>query len=138
MVLGARTVSDDPQWRFVNVVRLVQALKRAFDVALRWSVFEPNSDETRAAVAATLGAILMLFWQRGAFAGATPAESFFVRCDTDTTDADARDRGELVALVGIAPAAPAEFIVLRVGRQNNVPVVELAADAFASEALEAA
>jgi phage tail sheath protein FI len=124
-LLGARTVSDDPDWRYVNVVRMVLALKRAFEVALRWAVFEPNDAPTRAAVAATLIAILTLFWQRGAFAGATMAESFYVRCDDATTDADARDNGRLIALVGIAPAAPAEFIVLRVGRQDNLPIVTL-------------
>lgn len=127
---GARTVSDDPDWRYVHVVRLVQALRRAFDLALRWAVFEPNSDDTRATVAATLGAILALFHQRGAFAGIAAEDAYWVRCDEDTSDADARDRGELIALVGIAPVAPAEFIVLRVGRQSNLPQVALAGDAL--------
>ena len=125
VLLGARTVSDDPDWRYVNTVRMVLALKRAFDIALRWAVFEPNDAATRAAVASTLITILTLFWQRGAFSGATVEESFFVRCDEDSTDADARDNGRLIALVGIAPAAPAEFIVLRVGRQDNLPVFSL-------------
>lgn len=125
MLLGARTVSDDPDWRYVNVVRMVLALKRAFEIALRWAVFEPNDRSTRAAVAATLIAILTLFWQRGAFAGETIAQSFYVRCDEDSSDADARDQGQLIALVGIAPAAPAEFIVLRVGRQDNLPLISL-------------
>uniref|UniRef100_UPI003F498151 phage tail sheath family protein n=1 Tax=Cupriavidus necator TaxID=106590 RepID=UPI003F498151 len=125
MLLGARTVSDEPEWRHVNTVRMLIALRRAFDIALRWAVFEPNDAPTRAAVASTLIAILTLFWQRGAFAGGTVEESFFVRCDEDTTGADAREHGQLIALVGIAPAAPAEFIVLRVGRQDNLPVFSL-------------
>ncbi|MCY1277163.1 Phage tail sheath protein subtilisin-like domain protein [compost metagenome] len=125
MLLGARTVSDEPEWRYVSTVRMLIALRRACDIALRWAVFEPNDAPTRAAVATTLVAILTLFWQRGAFAGATAAESFFVRCDEDTTGADAREHGQLIALVGIAPVAPAEFIVLRVGRQDNLPVFSL-------------
>lgn len=131
-LLGARTVSDDPEWRYVHVVRIVQALKRGFDLALRWTVFEPNDDTTRTTVAATLETILLLFWERGAFAGETPASSYFVRCDPDLNDAAGRERGELVALVGIAPVAPAEFIVLRVGRQGNLPRI-----ALASQVLEA-
>jgi uncharacterized protein len=119
-------VSEDPQWRYVHVVRIVQALKRGFDLALRWVVFEPNDATTRATVAATLEAVLQLFWERGAFAGETPATSYFVRCDEELNDAAGRDRGELVALVGIAPVAPAEFIVLRVGRQGNLPRIVLA------------
>jgi hypothetical protein len=129
-LMGARTVSDDPDWRYVHVVRIVQALKRAFDLALRWTVFEPNDDTTRTTVAATLEAVLLLFWERGAFAGETPAGSYFVRCDDDLNDAAGRERGELVALVGIAPVAPAEFIVLRVGRQGNLPRITLAAEAM--------
>lgn len=130
MIQGARTLSDDPDWRYINVVRVVLTLRRAFEIALRWALFEPNDAATRAAVASTLIAILTLFWQRGAFAGGTMAESFYVRCDEVTTDTDARDRGELIALVGIAPAAPAEFIVLRVGRQDNLPLVTLFEGAF--------
>lgn len=129
-LLGARTVSEDPEWRYVHVVRILQALKRGFDLALRWSVFEPNDDVTRAAVAATLEAVLLLFWERGAFAGETPATSYFVRCDEDVNDAPGRARGELVALVGIAPVAPAEFIVLRVGRQGNLPRIALASESL--------
>ncbi|UIF91171.1 phage tail sheath family protein [Cupriavidus necator] len=125
VLLGARTISDEPEWRYVSTVRMLIALKRACDIALRWAVFEPNDAPTRAAVASTLIAILTLFWQRGAFAGATAAESFFVRCDEDSTGADAREHGQLIALVGIAPVAPAEFIVLRVGRQDNLPVFSL-------------
>ncbi|MFC4158632.1 phage tail sheath family protein [Chitinimonas lacunae] len=122
LLLGARTVSDEPEWRYVNTVRMVLALKRAFAVALRWAVFEPAALTTRDAVVSTLTAILTLFHERGAFAGATPAESFFVRSEGDGRD------GRLIALVGIAPVAPAEFIVLRVGRQDNLPVVTLAQD----------
>lgn len=125
VLMGARSVSDDPDWRYVNTVRTVLALKRAFDIALRWVVFEPNDAATRGAVAAALIAILTLFFERGAFAGATPEESFYVRCDEESNDQDARENGRLVALVGIAPAAPAEFVVLRVGRQDNLPPVTL-------------
>ncbi len=122
---GARTLSHDPDWRFVNIVRLVLAIKKAIDITVRWVVFEPNSHFTRAAVAATLIALLQLFYERGAFKGATPEQSYFVRCDEVTTPPEARDAGQLIALVGIAPAAPCEFIVLRVGRERNTLMVTL-------------
>jgi hypothetical protein len=125
VVGGARTLSHDPDWRFINVVRLVLTLKKAIDMLLRWVVFEPNTHETRAAVAATLIALLQLFHERGAFKGATPEESYYVRCDDVTTPSAARDAGQLIALVGIAPAAPCEFIVLRVGKERNTLTVDL-------------
>jgi hypothetical protein len=125
ILAGARTLSHDPDWRFINIVRLVLTLKKAIDIALRWIVFEPNSAAIRAAVSASLTALLQMFFERGAFRGATPEQSYFVRCDDETTPPGARDAGQLIALVGIAPAAPCEFIVLRVGREHNTLSVAL-------------
>jgi len=125
VVGGVRTLAFEPQWRFINVVRLLMTIKKAAELALRWVVFAPNDPALRANVRTALLAILRLFYVRGAFAGATEAESFFVRCDETTTPPELRDLGELVALVGIAPAAPAEFIVIRVGRQYGSPAVSL-------------
>jgi Bacteriophage tail sheath protein len=122
---GARTLAYDPQWRYVNVVRLTLAIKKAADIALRWSVFEPNDEILRANVRATLLAILRLFFIRGAFAGDTEDTSFFVRCDEALNPPEARAAGQLLALVGFAPAAPCEFILLRVGTQLNAPSVSL-------------
>lgn len=122
---GARTLSHDPDWRFINIVRLVFTLKKAIDIVMRDVVFEPNNATTRAAVTASLIALLQLFFERGAFRGATPEQSYFVRCDDVTTPPEARDLGQLIALIGIAPAAPCEFIVLRVGREHNTLSVTL-------------
>lgn len=122
---GARTLSFDPAWRFINIMRLVMAIRKGAEIALRWVVFEPNDHGTRAIVVATLTELLQTFFERGAFSGATPQDSYFVRCDEVTTSREARDAGQLVALVGIAPAAPCEFIVLRVGWERNTISVTL-------------
>ncbi|WP_087135252.1 phage tail sheath family protein [Caballeronia arationis] len=122
---GARTLARDAQWRYINIVRLMLTIKKAADLALRWVVFEPNDEALRATVRSTLLAILRLFHARGAFAGETEASSFFVRCDDVLNPPAARDAGELVALVGFAPATPAEFIVLRIGRRFDTPAVAL-------------
>lgn len=122
---GARTLSFDPDWRFINVMRLVMTVRKAAEIALRWVVFEPNNHTTRAIVAATLNGLLQLFFERGAFKGATPVESYFVRCDDVTNTGDDRNNGRLIAVVGIAPSAPCEFIVLRVGRERNAIAVSV-------------
>ena len=46
-------------------------------------------------------------------------EAFFVRCDESNNPPDARARGELLIEIGVAPVIPAEFIVLRIGRDAN-------------------
>ncbi|HSX63066.1 MAG TPA: phage tail sheath C-terminal domain-containing protein [Tahibacter sp.] len=125
LVAGARTLSFDPQWRHISVVRLMLTLKKAIELSLRPVVFEPNDAGTRHRVTTTLRGLLGGFHARGAFAGATADTSFFVRCDDDTTTAADRDAGRLIARVGFAPAAPCEFIVLRVGRERNTLTVAL-------------
>jgi hypothetical protein len=129
LVGGARTLAHDRQWRYLNVVRLVLTIKKAADIALRWTVFEPNAATLWASVTATLTAILDLFAKRGAFAGDSAAPSFFVICDETTNPPEAREAGQLVALMGFQPATPCEFIVVRVGRQFAAPAVSL----FAAE-----
>ena len=126
---GARTLSYDVQWRYLNVVRLMLTIKKAADIALRWVVFEPNDQTLWASVSSTLTSILQLFFERGAFAGDTPAQSYYVVCDETTNPPAQRDQGQLVALMGFWPAAPCEFIVIRVGRQLAQPAVSL----FAAE-----
>ncbi len=118
-VLGARTVSSDTDWRFLNVRRLMCMIEKSLQVSIQWAVFEPNDWRTRAKLALTIGAFLQSLFERGAMVGATAAEAFYLRCDDGNNPADARDRGELLIEVGIAPTVPFEFIVLRIGRDAN-------------------
>lgn len=132
-VCGARTTSHDPAYRFINVVRLILTIRKACDTALAWTVFEPHDSGLRSQVEATLLSILRLFHAQGAFAGDSEATSFYARCDETLNPQDGIDAGRLIAEIGIAPAAPAEFIVLRIGRQAGTPQVELYARGEAQE-----
>ena len=55
----------------------------------------------------------------GAFAGATDAESFFVRCDDALNPRSSQELGRLIAEVGVAPASPLEYLVLRITRDSS-------------------
>jgi hypothetical protein len=118
-IMGARTVSSDPDWRFVNVRRLMMMIEEAIDDATQWAVFEPNDFYTRAKVTLSISSFLITLWQQGALAGKTIEESLFVKCDETNNPPSERDRGKLIVDVGVAPSNPFEFIVLRVGRTNN-------------------
>ena len=118
-ILGARTVSSDADWRFVNVRRLLMMIEKAIDLSTQWVVFEPNDVYTRSKLTLALTSLLLALWQRGALAGASPQEAFFVRCDESNNPPDQRAAGSLLAEVGVAPAYPFEFVVLRVGRTGN-------------------
>jgi phage tail sheath protein FI len=118
-IFGARTVSSDSDWRFVNVRRLMMMIEKAIDRATQWAVFEPNDVHTRAKLNLSLTSFLLSLWQRGALIGAAANEAFFVKCDDEINPASERDQGRLLAIVGVAPSQPFEFIVLRVGRAHN-------------------
>jgi hypothetical protein len=113
LVWGARTASSDPEWKYVNVRRLVLWLEESIDQGTRWAVFEPQDEPLWAAVRQSVGDFLHDLWRQGALLGTTPDEAFFVRCDRTTMTQNDLDNGRLICLVGIAPVRPAEFVILR-------------------------
>lgn len=118
-VMGARTMSSDPSWRFVNVRRLILMIMKAVDLSTQWAVFEPNDDTTRSKLSLALITYLGTLWQQGALAGASMQAAFFVKCDSDNNTPDDVSNGRLTVDVGVAPAIPFEFVVLRVWRAGN-------------------
>ncbi len=118
-LLGARTLSSDTDWRFVNVRRLLSMIGKALETSIQWALFEPNDWRTRAKLALVAGSFLQELWQRGALVGETAAEAYFVRCDDGNNPPEARERGELLLQIGVAPSVPMEFVVLRIGRDAN-------------------
>ncbi|OBF33698.1 hypothetical protein A5724_19300 [Mycobacterium sp. ACS1612] len=118
-LLGARTMSSDPDWVFINVRRLVSMIEKALGNALQWAVFEPNGFLTRARATMTATFFLDTLHEAGMLAGASAEESFFVHCDLNNNPPEQRDVGQLLMEIGIAPAQPFEFVVLRVGRVHD-------------------
>jgi phage tail sheath protein FI len=124
--MGARTVSSDPSWKFVNVRRLMSMIEKALELSLQWVTFEPNNVMTRMRATMSVTLLLSSLQEAGAFAGATAAESFFVKCDPDNNPTATRDVGELIVEIGVAPSMPFEFILLRVGRvQESIAISEI-------------
>jgi hypothetical protein len=122
---GARTVSSDPSWRYVNVRRLLMMIEQAVEVATQWAVFEPNDFFLRQTLLLAISSFLESLWQGGALAGATADEAFFVKCDNDNNPPGTADLGRLIVDVGVAPSIPAEFVVFRIGRtQDTLEITE--------------
>ncbi len=115
VVWGARTASEDPEWKYVPVRRLVLFVERSIEQGLGWVVFEPNDEPLWAAVRQDVGDFLLDLWHRGALQGSRPDEAYFVRCDRSTTMTQTDvDSGRMVVLVGLAAVKPAEFIIIRI------------------------
>ncbi len=115
-VWGARTLSSDPAWRYVNVRRLFNYVEKSIDRGTQWVVFEPNDPDLWARVRRDVGSFLRGVWRSGALFGNTPAEAFFVKCDEELNSPDVRDRGQLIIEVGMAPVKPAEFVIFRLSQ----------------------
>ena len=112
LVWGARTLSDDPEWKYVNVRRLVIYLERSIEQGLQWVGFEPNDVATWKRVTQSVQEFLSRVWRDGALQGKKPEEAYFVKCEMTQNDLD---RGRLVVEVGVAPIKPAEFVIFRIG-----------------------
>lgn len=113
---GARTLSSDPDWRFVNVRRLMMMIEEALETALQWSVFEPNNLDLRRALITGISSFLEWIWRKGGLVGNVADEAFFVKCDDENNPPDLADVGQLVVDVGVAPSRPAEFVIVRIGK----------------------
>lgn len=117
-VWGARTVSLDPAWAFVNVRRVVHTLARRLARTTTDLAFEPHSPQLWARTSRTLTTEMMRLFDAGVLAGATPADAFDVRCDGTLNPAAVREAGRLVAEIRLAPAAPAEVVTVRLVREG--------------------
>jgi phage tail sheath protein FI len=114
---GARTMSSDPDWKYVNVRRLSIFIKESIAEGTKWAVFEQNHEPTWAVVVHSVTKFLTSVWQSGALMGVTQDEAFFVKCDRTTMNQDDIDNGRLICIIGIAPVKPAEFVIFRICQQ---------------------
>ncbi|MCA6222853.1 phage tail sheath subtilisin-like domain-containing protein [Photorhabdus antumapuensis] len=114
VVWGARTLQNDDNWRYIPVRRLFNATERNIKQAMRFAVFEPNSQPTWERVRAAIDNYLHQLWQQGALAGNNPQEAYFVQIGQGITMSDDDiKQGKMIVKIGMAAARPAEFIILQ-------------------------
>jgi hypothetical protein len=128
-VWGARTTSGDPRWTYLNVRRVVLTVARWIERSTRDVAFEPNGPATWARVTRSVDEYLGDIYRGGALLGATPEDAFEVRCDATNNPAAVRDAGRLVVEVALAPAVPAEFVLVRLVRSAGSVTIDTAAPA---------
>lgn len=137
-VWGARTLSDDPEWTYVNVRRLFLTICRWIERFMESLVFEPHDERLWLRVNRELNGYLTELFRQGAFRGETVEEAFYVRCDAAVNPREVRDLGRLVTEVGLAPAAPGEFIVIRIVQGDEGVRIATGGDTESTSPLRAA
>ena len=113
---GARTITSDPEWKYVNLRRYFAFLEQSIERGTQWAVFEPNGDELWANVRRTVDDFLFNEWKSSHLLGTRPEEAYFVRCDRTTMTPNDLDNGRMICLIGVCPLRPAEFVIFRIGQ----------------------
>ena len=115
---GARTMSSNGEWKYINVRRLFLYVEESIDEGTQWVVFEPNDEPLWARVRRSVTGFLRGVHRSGALMGTTEDEAFFVKCDRTTMTQDDIDNGRLICYIGIAPVKPAEFVIFRISQKT--------------------
>jgi phage tail sheath protein FI len=129
-VWGARALAarDDNDWRFIHARRLMSMIEESVYKSMQWTVFEPNDFSLRRTLVHSLSVFLEAIWREGGLKGALPREGFYVKCDETNNPQAVVDAGQIVCEVGIAVAAPMEFIVFEIQQDpGGAAIVELTA-----------
>jgi phage tail sheath protein FI len=113
-VWGARTLSSDAAWKYINVRRLFNYVEESIRLGTQWAVFEPNDFSLWQKLKRDITNFLMGPYRDGALFGATPEQAFYVKCDSETNPPDVIDRGMVICEIGICPVKPAEFVIFRI------------------------
>ncbi len=115
-VWGARTLSSNTDWTYINVRRLFNMIETAIMNGTQYAVFEPNDMTLWEGLKRTVGSFLRGLWRDGALFGASAEQAFYVKCDSETNPPESIDLGRVVVEVGIAPVKPAEFVIFRIAQ----------------------
>ncbi|WP_420852113.1 phage tail sheath family protein [Paenibacillus hamazuiensis] len=118
-VWGARTLSSNGLWKYVNVRRLFIYIEQSIKQGTNWVVFEPNDQTLWGRVNLTIDAFLTSVWRSGALMGSSPSEAFYIQIGHSTMTQDDIDNGRLICVIGIAPVKPAEFVIFRITQKTG-------------------
>ncbi len=109
LIWGARTPSTDSSWRYINVRRLFIYIEQSLEQGLRPFIFQPNNSFLWGSMNRTITEFLNRVQSSGGII------SFYVKIDATNNPPSVQALGQLYAEVGIQPAYPAEFIILKIG-----------------------
>ena len=118
VVWGTRTRQGDDrlasEWKYIPIRRLALYIEESLFRGTQWVVFEPNDEPLWAQIRLNVGVFMHGLYSQGAFAGTSPKDAYFVKCDKDTNPQAEIDKGIVNIVVGFAPLKPAEFVIIKI------------------------
>ena len=125
VVWGARSLSTDPQWRYVTDRRVFIYLSTSILQGTTWAPFEPNDSVLWGRITASVGAFLRTSYGLGLLAqNGGPEAAFYVLCDASTNPQEKIDSGIVTTEIGVALRKPGEFVVFQLGQWSGGGTVE--------------
>lgn len=113
-IWGARTLSMDQNWMYVNVRRLFLTVGRWIERNMIGVVFNSNDPKLWVRINRELTTYFKDLFMKGALKGRSAQEAFYIKCDDETNPPEVRDAGMVVTEIGLAPSIPKEFVVVRI------------------------
>jgi len=110
VVYGARTLSSEAAWEFINSRRVVSMVAEQLRRDSEWAVFEPNDRSLWKRLSRDVGFRLNELWEGGVLAGAIAQKGFFIQCDDETNTREDREAGRVVVKVNLQPVTTTEQI----------------------------
>jgi len=124
-VWGGRTLSMESQWLYIDVRRVFLHIIKTLPEKLSWAVFEPNTTTLWKQIEASITSFLVAMAAKGMTAGSKPGEAFFVRCNQELNTGEVVEAGRVIVQVGVALAAPAEFIIITIKKTpGSLSIIE--------------
>ena len=121
-VWGARTLSSESDWKYINVRRLFIYVEASIDDGTQWVVFEPNDEPAMGRIRQTISDFLTTTWLQRSAAGGDRGGGVLRQMRPTTMTQDDIDNGRLICVIGIAPVKPAEFVIFRIQQFTQATV----------------
>ena len=112
VVFGARTMSTDPAWTFINSRRVVSMITEQLRRDNEWVVFEVNNRSLWKIVERDVLVRLDQFWRSGILSGDRSQAEYSVECSDATNPVALRDAGQLNVRVSLKPIHTTERILI--------------------------
>lgn len=115
-VNGARGLSRELRWRYINARQLHIFLMFQTRLQLQWTVFENNGPALWAKIFTALDGFYSSLFRLGYFAGTTKEQAFFIKVDDRNNNQATIDAGQVIIDIGFSPNKPAEFVIFNLSQ----------------------
>ncbi|MFT5679339.1 MAG: phage tail sheath protein FI [Myxococcota bacterium] len=112
VVFGARTLSTDLAYRFINSRRIISMITEQLRRDNEWAVFETNNPHLWDVLERDVRYRLEQFWRAGLLAGERAGEEYAVTCNTSNNPRYLLDAGQVNVEIRMKPVGTAEQIVI--------------------------